>query len=109
MGYWSAWYNKNGTNPLSYTSNAINTSHGTYSTSIIEEGTYITSYSYWNSVFGNAASQNQQLSFTFLPETIDMLGIDSWYIRIGRTHNTYMNCRFHCIRIYNRSLTKKEI
>lgn len=64
---------------------------------------------YWNGSVGIAANQPLGYSFTWDPSLIDTFGVNVWYLRIGRTHNTYMNARFHSIRIYSRVLTNVEI
>lgn len=108
-GYQSAWFNKNATNLSSATPEAVGSNFGTYSVTVSVANPTATIVPYWNGDIGVGITQDQTLSFTFDPTQIETFGVSTWYLRIGRTHNTFMNARFHSIRIYSRALTAEEI
>ena len=82
---------------------------GTISCSFGPNGTRIYATPSRNGTIGTEVSAPIGLAFIFDPATLDQIGVNNWYVRIGRTHNNSMSSAFHSIRIYSRALTADEI
>lgn len=108
-GYKVAWMNKTSTNLLSSVSDAVGSKFGTYTVSVSTSNVNLIYSPYWNGTEGIRGTQNTSYSYIFPPSTIDSVGVDTWYMRIGRTHNNYMTARFHSIRMYNHALKASEV
>lgn len=108
-GYSSAWLNANATNLQSSVNGSVGSQFGTYVSAVSFASNTFTISPYWNGEAGTTGTQSSLLSFVFLPSDVDSLGVSTWYMRIGRTHNSYMNARFHSIRFYDHVLSASGV
>ena len=106
--YLPAPYNLNGTAFIG-TGPVFDDPSGTISCSFGSNGARIYATPSRNGLLGTEGSTTIGQYATFNPATLDQIGVNNWYVRIGRTHNNSMSAAYHCVRLYSRALTVSEI
>lgn len=106
--YLPAPYNINGTRFIG-AGPVFDDPSGTISCSFGPDGERVYATPSRNGTIGTEGSQRIGQVQTFNPGTLDQIGVNNWYVRIGRTHNNSMSSAFHSIRLYSRALTADEI
>ncbi len=106
--YLPAPYEKNGTAFIG-TGPVFDNPSGTISVSFGADGEYLSATPSRNGVVGTKGSLKIGTNAIFDPATLGELGVSTWYVRIGRTHNNYLPAAYHCVRVYSRALSAEEI
>ena len=82
---------------------------GTYSMVVAQDASSVRIDQYWNGVKGTEGGFTIPRYKKFSISEIDALGVEKWYVRIGKTHNNSMSSNFYSVRIHSRAFSAEEI